>query len=81
MKKELKIFDNPRNIKILVWSLYIALGLLVAVDFFIPKHGYFPWEDKANFYSAFGFVSYVILIVVSAALRYFVKRKENYYDE
>ena len=81
MKKEFKIFDNPRNIKILVWSLYIALGLLVGIDFFVPKHGYFPWEDKVNIYSAYGFVSNVIMIIVSVVLRFIVKRDEKYYDE
>ncbi|NQU05556.1 MAG: hypothetical protein HQ568_05645 [Calditrichaeota bacterium] len=80
MRKELKIFDNPRNVKILVWGLYIALAVLLVIDFFIHKHGYFAWEDKVCFFAAFGFVSYVILIIVAVVLRFFVKRDENYYE-
>lgn len=81
MKKELKIFDNPRNVKILVWSLYIVLAALLVADFFIHKHGYFHWEDKACFFAAFGFVSYVLLIIVAVVLRFLVKRDEDYYDK
>ncbi len=80
MKKELKIFDNPRNIKILIYCLYVILAGLLISDFFIPKHGYFPWEDKTNFFAAFGFLSYVILIIVAVVLRFLVRRDENYYD-
>jgi hypothetical protein len=80
MKKELKTFNNPRNIKILIYSLYVVLAVLVISDFFIPKHGYFPWEDKTNFFAAYGFLSYVILIIVAVVLRFLVKRDENYYE-
>lgn len=80
MKKELKIFDNPRNVKILLICFYISLAILLAVDFFIHKHAAFEWEGYPNFFAAYGFISCVLLIYIAKLLRLWVKRDENYYD-
>jgi len=75
------LFDQPKNVKRLLWSLYISLALLIIVDFFIPKHPYFPWEEYPSFYATYGFVSCVLLVLVAKyALRKIVKRSEDYYD-
>lgn len=81
MKKELIIFDNPRNVKRLLLIFYILLALLLIIDFFIHKHADFPWEGAVNFFAAYGFVSGVLVILVAKLLRTFVKRKEDYYDK
>jgi len=75
------LFDTPRNVKRLLWSLYAGLVLLVVIDLFIPKHPYFPWEEYPSFYAAYGFVSCVFLVLAAKyILRKMVKRKEDYYD-
>ncbi len=80
MKKELKIFDKPENVKRLLGIFYASLVVLLIVDFFIHKHSEFPWEDAPNFFAAYGFVSCVLLIFIAKILRIFIKKRETYYD-
>ena len=81
MKRELKIFDKPGNVRILLISFYISLGLLLIIDFFIHKHAEFPWEGYPNFFAAYGFISCVLLIYIAKGLRLLVKRDEHYYEQ
>ena len=80
MKKELKIFDKPKNVKRLLGSFYVSLLILLIIDFFINKHAEFPWEGATDFFAVYGFISCVLLIFVAKILRHFVKRGENYYE-
>lgn len=74
------LFDKPKNVKRLLGSLYISLALLIIIDFFIPKHPYFPWEEYPSFYAAYGFIACVGLVLAAKhILRRVVKRKEDYY--
>lgn len=80
MKKELTIFDNPKNVKKLRIFFYIVLvGLLIA-ELFIHKHHGLSWEHYHGFYAVYGFLSYVFLIFVAKILRKIVMRREDYYD-
>jgi hypothetical protein len=80
MKKELKIFDKPENVKRFLGFFYVSLVVLLIVDFFIQKHAEFPWEDAPDFFAVYGFVSCVGLIFIAKALRIFIKRDENHYE-
>ena len=80
MGKELRIFDRPENVKRLLRGFYIFLVLLLIVDFFIHKHGYFPVEGYPDFFAVYGFVACVLLIFIAKVLRLFLKREENYYE-
>jgi hypothetical protein len=81
MEKEKKyIFDNPRNVKRLLAVFFSFLGLLLIIDFFIPKHGYFEWENWPGFYAAFGFSACVLVIFIAKLLRVLTKKGERYYD-
>ena len=80
MKKELKIFDNPKNVKRLLFVFYLSLVALVGIDFFVHKHVDFAWEEAPGFYAVYGFVSCVGLIFIAKGLRLIVKRREDYYD-
>ena len=81
MKKELTVFDNPRNVKRFLILFYCCLVLLLVIDPFIHKHGEFPWEDAPEFFAAYGFVSCVLLIFIARLLRRWVKRDEDYYEK
>jgi len=80
MKKELKIFDKPENVKKFLGFFYASLVVLLIVDFFVHKHAEFPWEGATNFFAVYGFVSCVALIFIAKVLRLLVKRDEEYYD-
>ena len=60
-----------------------VLALLVLADFLAPSaYQRFPWDGIPGFGALYGFVSCVLIIVVSKALGYrFLYRKEHYYDE
>lgn len=79
MKKELTLFDNPRNVKRFLYIFYGCLAVLLCIDPFIHKHGEFAWEEAPEFFAAYGFVSCVLLIFVAKVLRRWVKRDEDYY--
>lgn len=80
MKRELKIFDNPKNVKRLLAIFYISLVVLLVADFFVHKHADFPWEGTTNFFAVYGYVSCVLLIFIAKLMRIFIKRDEKYYD-
>jgi len=80
MKKELKVFDKPENVKRFLVFFYVTLVVLLIVDFFVHKHADFPWEDAPDFFAVYGFVSCVGLIFIAKLLRTFIKRDEEYYE-
>ena len=62
---------------------YGILVLLVAADFIIPRHEIHFFGDKVpGFWSLFGFISCVLIIVVSKWLGHlWLVRDEDYYDK
>ncbi len=77
---ELKVFDDPKNVKRLLVVFFGALIVLLVVDFFIHKHADFSWEGVPNFFAAYGFVSCVFLIFIARILRPMIRRDEDYYE-
>lgn len=78
--REITILDSARNRQRVRTYFYIVLVVLLVLDFIIPKHGHFPWEDAWGFYAAYGFIGCVALIFIAKGLRLLVKRREGYYD-
>jgi hypothetical protein len=74
------LFDNPRNVKRLMRGLYIACGLLVALDFVIHRHILHSWERIPAFYALYGFVGCVLLVVVAKWMRTILMRPTDYYE-
>jgi hypothetical protein len=72
--------DNPRNVDRLAYAHYAVCAVLLALDLFVPKHGPFAIEHIFGFYSFFGFVAYVALVLAAVGLRFVLMRPENYYD-
>ena len=57
------------------------LLFLLFIEPFVSKHPFFPWEHWVGFNAVFGFVAFVVLILVAKyILRPIIKRKEDYYD-
>ncbi len=81
MKKEFNFFDNPKNVKRFIKSFYLLCVALIIIDFIIPSHGHYFWEERLGFYAVYGFVACVILVLAAKyILRPLIKRREDYYD-
>ena len=78
--RELKLFDDPKNVKRLLVVFFASLVVLLIVDFFIHKHPDFSWEGTPNFFAAYGYVSCVLLIFIARIIRPMIKRDEDYYE-
>lgn len=67
-------------------SLYAGLGLVVAVDLFLPRtHAGFWWDTLPGVHVAFGVIASVLLVVVAQMLSRKgpggLMRPEDYYDD
>jgi len=82
MKHEKKyLFDDPKNIKLVLHLLYGCCALLVVLDFVIHRHISHSWENLWGFYPLYGFVGCVILVIVATWMRKFLMRDEDYYEK
>ena len=64
-------------------TAYVALIILIVVDFIIPRHEIHFFGDKVpGFWSLFGFIACVLIIIVSKWIGHMgLMQDENYYDE
>ena len=69
--------------KIVKKIAYGMLVLLILADFIIPRHEIHFFGDKIpGFWSLFGFISCVLIIVVSKWIgHHWLVRDEGYYDK
>ena len=75
------MFDNPKNVKRILYLLYLICAILVGMDYFIHRHVVHEWEKLFGFYAIYGFVACVILVLLATQMRKLVMRKEDYYLE
>jgi pimeloyl-ACP methyl ester carboxylesterase len=78
--REITWLDSEKNRRRFRGGFFAVLAVLLAVEWTIPKHGHFPWEEAPGFYAAYGFIGCVGLIFVAKLLRRLVRRREGYYD-
>jgi hypothetical protein len=74
------LFDKPENVERLLKVFYWICGLLFVLDFVVHRHTIHDWEQLPAFYAIFGFIAFVMLVVVSKLMRKLLMRKEDYYD-
>ena len=85
------VFDNPRNVKRVIYGLYAVCAVVFALDIVSwiqgmagahelrhPERG---WEGFPGFYAFYGFVACVLLVLVARELRKVLMRREEYYDD
>jgi len=65
----------------LITSLIAFCVFLVGLDFTYEKHGHYGFEQIPGFHAAFGFVSFVLLVLAATQMRKVVMRSEDYYDD
>ncbi len=75
------LFDNPRNVKVLIYALYAVCVGLFAADYFIARYQDHPWESMFGFYAIYGFAACVFLVLAAKEMRKLIMRKEKYYDD
>lgn len=81
-EKETKYWlESPRNVKKLAFFGIIVLLVLVLLDKMRHGHAEIPFESSFGFYSLYGLISCIGLILIAKFLGIFLKRRENYYDE
>ncbi len=80
-KKTKHFFDNPGNVELVIYSLYVCCGLLLLLDFIVHRHTYHEWENLLGFYSIYGFVACTAIVFGSKVLRTFVEREEEFYND
>ena len=80
------LFDDPRNVKRLIYALFVICGLLVAIDLLdvfhlgYHKHVHYGFEKWFGFYAFFGFLLSAALVLLAEGLRRLLGRDEDYYD-
>jgi hypothetical protein len=73
--------DEPRNVNKICWALYIVCAIVTLADFFPYKHHlHFDFEYWPGFFSIYGFVACVALVLAATQLRKVLMRDEDYYD-
>ena len=62
---------------------YAALILIILIDFFIPRHAiHFFGDGIPGFWSLFGFIACVLIILISKFIGHLgIMQDENYYNE
>ena len=76
-----RYFEKVARLRMVLLSFFLLCGVLFCVEFLIERHAYFEVEAYFNFYSIYGFVMFSIIIFGSRVLRFFLMKKENYYEE
>ncbi|THB78522.1 MAG: hypothetical protein D6B25_04025 [Desulfobulbaceae bacterium] len=79
--KKQYFFDKPKNVKLVLYSLYASCGVLLVVDFVVHRHIIHQWEQLLGFYSIYGFIGCTAIVLGSKWLRSIVEREEDYYDK
>lgn len=72
--------DHPRNVKKIIYALYVVCALLLLADATYHKHTHFDVEGRWGFFGLFGLVACVVLVLAAKGLRVLLKREEDYYD-
>lgn len=72
---------RPESIRLLWRVGLVVLALLVMADFFVHAHPSFQVDGTFGFYSWFGLVVCVAMVIFAKALGVFLKRKDSYYDD
>ena len=74
------LFDDGRNVRRLLFTLYIACVGVFAADFFVDRHGYRTWESLSGFYAVFSVTACVVLVLVARQLHKVLTRRDDYYE-
>jgi hypothetical protein len=66
--------------KLWIWGI-IMLALIALSDLLLTPHPHFGADGYFGFYSAYGLMTCVAMVIGAKALGIFLKRKDTYYDD
>jgi hypothetical protein len=73
--------DERKNVNKIIYGLYIVCAVVALIDLLPYKHHlHFRFEYWPFFFSLYGFVACVSLVLAAKQLRKVVMRDEDYYD-
>jgi len=75
------VFDNPRNVRRVIYALFAVCAFTFAADFFVERHVDHPWEVLFGFYAVYGFVACVALVEIAKLMRAVLMRPPDYYEK
>ena len=73
--------DDERNVRKIVMAVYAICGVLLVIDPFVHKHGYFQIEHWFGFYGIYGFVGCVFLVLAAKEMRRIIMMPEDYWEK
>ncbi len=77
--RKLLWLDNLKNVDRIGYALLVICAALLAVDFFYHRHTKVPVESVPGFYALYGFFMSAIMVIGARALRFVLKRPQDYY--
>jgi len=80
-QKKQHMFDDPVNVKRVIYALYVVCGLSLLGDLFVHRHVDHPWEALFGFYCLYGFAACVVLVLIAKEMRKVLMRGEDYYGD
>jgi len=80
-EQELHWLVRPSTIRILIVVSSAVLLVLAIFGFIIDSHPHFDIDAFPFFYSWYGFLTCVGMVVFAKLLGIFLKRKDTYYDD
>ena len=76
------VFDNPRNIRLVIAAVVVACIVTVVAQLWIEVHAEHPLEGLFAFNALYGFGAFVVLVLLAKeVLRRAVMRREDYYND
>ena len=81
--------DQPTVSRKFWIALWLTCGVSVLIEFLVHRHEHFEKSDSAlasatngfGFYIALGFLACSAAILLAKGLGFFLKTRENYYDD
>ena len=74
-------FYKKTSIKKMWIAAGIILGLTVLLELFVSLHPHFKVEGLFAFHALYGFLTCVLMVLFAKVLGFFIKRRDDSYDE
>ncbi len=74
------LFEKPKNVTRILRGFYALCAAIFLCDLVYHRHVIHPWENLIGFYSFFGFIACVVLVLAAKEMRKVLMRDEHYYD-